>query len=89
MNNSKNGPNIKKKITRKFFDWKSVSVRDLVWKELTVYVDSLGTSQAKFIERCPESFPRDMYAAITLKQVSQAIGYLYEWLEGHGLTVDS
>ena len=40
-NNFKNGPNMKKKINRKIFDWISVSVPGLVWKEVTVYVDSL------------------------------------------------
>ena len=191
-NSSRKGPNIKKKISRKNFDWISVPVPGLVWKELTVYVDSLQpandnikivkdklnrvnkltlevystfkcggfrrygcTYALKFVQR-PNSedclvfehgkhfhsepdlqkvgipqhvkpmlesglqmcakpgkiyremsrqLPKDVYAAITPKQVSAAvvymgethgsvlkqntIGYLYEWLEGHGLTVHS
>ena len=49
-NSSRKGPNIKKKISRKNFDWISVPVPGLVWKELTVYVDSLlaGNDNIKF-----------------------------------------
>ena len=51
-NSSRKGPNIKKKISRKKFDWISVPVPSLVWKELTMYVDSLqpGNDNIKIVK---------------------------------------